>query len=129
MYELLDKSTEDLPARERYLALLELDHFIESWKNTPFRQSFMGINVNCWKFRDNLCSNLGNFEHNFFKYENNENWQYWDYYVHRIYGGEGLGHAAVSITICGQKFYFDDGWWGYIFRPGDIPFCTLPIKP
>ena len=76
--------------------------------------------------------NLGNlriFNPKFFKYETNENWQYYDRYFYNLFGAEGLGHAAVSITICDQKFYFDDGWLGYVFRPSDIPFLSLPLKP
>ena len=144
MYELLDMSTRDLPEGDRKLAFSEMDYFINTWRKTPSRQSFMGIDGNCTKFRQKLTNdlddsknldnlgNLGNlriFNPKFFKYETNENWQYYDRYFYNLFGAEGLGHAAVSITIGGQKFYFDDGWWGYVFRPSDIPSYSLPLNP
>ena len=101
----------------------------------------MGIDGNCVKFREKLTNdlddkkNLGNlgelriFNPKFFKYETNENWEYYGPNLYKWFGGEGLGHAAVSITICGEKFYFDDGWWGYVYRPSDIPSYSLPLKP
>ena len=70
---------------------------------------------------------LGNWNPKIIEFNSNENWQYLDSYVWNLVGGEGLGHSAVSITFCGKTFYFDDGWWGYVFRPGDIPFYTFPL--
>ena len=125
MREELDKCFKNEP--ERTKAKKELEHFIDIWRSVPKRQSWMGIDGNCWKFREKFNEKLGNWNPKIIEFNSNENWQYLDSYVWNLVGGEGLGHSAVSITFCGKTFYFDDGWWGYVFRPGDIPFYTFPL--
>ena len=50
--------TRDLPEGDRKLAFSEMDYFINTWRKTPSRQSFMGIDGNCTKFRQKLTNDL-----------------------------------------------------------------------
>ena len=54
----------------------------------------------------------------------------WDYrYSAWIFGDSDYvsGHATIEVNICGERYYFDNGWWGHLFK--DIPITVKPSTP
>ena len=120
MREALKRSVVDLSPTEQVKAQIELEQFLLLAANTP---SQWRLN-DCWQWFQDVMKQLKVVK--YFKVS----MATWDYPLGVPTSDWWLGHEAIKVTLRdGSVFYLDNGWWGPLFLPEDVPVYATEYKP
>jgi hypothetical protein len=120
--ELKIMTMDKLSQREKELVQSELDRLIAVANSTP--SQILRRRNDCGLWMIDVLNKFGSSKAKVFKVEPAG----WDYYLGIPGTDWWLGHNTVKVTLPdGTVFYLDDGWWGGIFIPEEIPWYVTPI--